>query len=97
MRVFTTWVDEMSFLTPHAREIVEAQLKTRRPEEQFRLLYDVKPDGRDQRSSDDARRADAAITSGTDHPSWGEYFAGFGTHRELHAFVLAGIPPAGRA
>jgi adenine deaminase len=34
------------------------------------------------------------ITSGTDHPSWGEYLSGFGTHRELNAFVLAGIPPA---
>jgi imidazolonepropionase-like amidohydrolase len=34
------------------------------------------------------------ITVGTDHPSWGEFLSGFGTHRELHALVLAGIPPA---
>jgi imidazolonepropionase-like amidohydrolase len=34
------------------------------------------------------------ITLGTDHPSWGEFVSGFGAHRELHAFVLAGIPPA---
>jgi imidazolonepropionase-like amidohydrolase len=34
------------------------------------------------------------ITVGTDHPSWGEYWSGFGTHRELRAFVVAGIPPA---
>jgi imidazolonepropionase-like amidohydrolase len=27
-------------------------------------------------------------------PSWGEFFSGFATHRELKAFVVAGIPPA---
>ena len=34
------------------------------------------------------------ITLGTDHPSWGEFLSGFGSHRELHAFVLSGIPAA---
>ena len=34
------------------------------------------------------------ITLGTDHPTWGEFVSGFAVHRELHAFVLAGIPPA---
>jgi imidazolonepropionase-like amidohydrolase len=34
------------------------------------------------------------ISLGTDHPSWGEWWSGFGVHRELHAFVLAGIPNA---
>ena len=29
MRVFTTWDDEMSYLTPHAREVVEARLPQR--------------------------------------------------------------------
>ena len=29
-----------------------------------------------------------------DSPSWGEFFSGFGSHRELHAMVLAGIPNA---
>ncbi len=41
----------------------------------------------------DAGGADL-ITLGTDHPSWGEFWSGFGTHRELQALVLAGIPPA---
>ena len=40
------------------------------------------------------RRRRTADHLGTDHPSWGEYLSGFGTHRELNAFVLAGIPPA---
>jgi len=34
------------------------------------------------------------ITLGTDHPSWGEFLSGFGSHRELHALVLSGIPAA---
>ena len=34
------------------------------------------------------------ITLGTDHPTWGEFLPGFAVHREMHAFVLAGIPPA---
>jgi imidazolonepropionase-like amidohydrolase len=34
------------------------------------------------------------ITVGTDHPSWGEFLSGFSAHREIQAFVLAGIPPA---
>jgi imidazolonepropionase-like amidohydrolase len=89
-RVFTTWQDEMSFLTPHAREIVQARLP-RPPNEQFRRIYDVK-------LKEIKRFYDAGggrlITLGTDHPSWGEFLSGFGSHRELQAFVLAGIPPA---
>jgi imidazolonepropionase-like amidohydrolase len=88
-RVFTTWVDEQSFLTPHAREVVNARAKPQN--EQFHRIYDVK-------LKEVKRFYDAGggrlITVGTDHPSWGEYFSGFGTHRELNALVLAGIPPA---
>jgi len=89
-RIFTQWIDEMSFLTPHAREIVTARLP-RPPTEQFRRIYEVK-------FKELKRFYDAGggrlITSGTDHPSWGEYLSGFGTHRELQAFVVAGLPPA---
>jgi imidazolonepropionase-like amidohydrolase len=91
MRIFTTWVDEMSFLTAHAREVVEERLKTRRNTDQFKRIYEVK-------QKEIKRFYDAGggrlITSGTDHPSWGEYLSGFCTHRELNAFVLSGIPPA---
>lgn len=34
------------------------------------------------------------LTLGTDNPSRGEFLPGFSAHRELHALVLAGIPPA---
>ena len=91
MRVFTTWMDEMSFLTPHARQVVETRLPQRRNNEQFKRIYDVKfKEIKKFYDSGGAR----LITSGTDHPSWGEYLSGFSTHRELNAFVLAGIPPA---
>jgi imidazolonepropionase-like amidohydrolase len=90
-RVFTNWTDEMAFLTPHAREVVEANLKTRRPNEQFHRIYDVKL--KEIKKFYDVGGG-ALITSGTDHPSWGEYFSGFGTHRELQALVVAGLPPA---
>ena len=83
-------MDEQSFLTPHAREVANARLP-RRPNEQFERIYEVK-------FKEVKRFYDAGggrlITVGTDHPSWGEFLSGFGSHRELQAFVLAGIPPA---
>ena len=89
-RVFTTWVDEQRFLTPHAREVTRARLP-RRSTDQFQRIYDVK-------FKEVKRFYDAGggrlITLGTDHPSWGEFQSGFSAHRELLAFVLAGIPPA---
>ena len=90
MRVFKTWMDEQSFLTPHAREVANARLP-RKPNDQFRQIYEVK-------MKEIKRFYDAGggrlITIGTDHPSWGEFLSGFGSHREVHALVLAGIPPA---
>jgi len=38
MRVFKTWMDEQSFLTPHAREVANARLP-RKPNEQFKRIY----------------------------------------------------------
>jgi imidazolonepropionase-like amidohydrolase len=90
-RVFTSWTDEMQFLTPHAHDVVDANLKTRRSNEQFHRIYDVKL--KEIKRFYDLGGA-SLITSGTDHPSWGEYFSGFGTHRELQALVVAGLPPA---
>jgi imidazolonepropionase-like amidohydrolase len=90
MRVFKTWMDEQSFLTPHAREVANARLP-RKPNEQFKRIYEVK-------LKEVKRFYDAGggrlITVGTDHPSWGEFLSGFGSHREVQALVLAGIPPA---
>lgn len=89
-RVFEYWADEMGFLTPYARSVVEARLP-REPLEQFERIYYVKR--RTVKAFWDAGGRDH-LTLGTDHPSWGEFWSGFGAHRELHAMVLSGIPNA---
>ena len=89
--MFTTWVDEMSFLTPHARQIVETRLPQRRNNDQFKRIYDVK--FKEIKKFYDLGGA-SLITSGTDHPSWGEYFTPFSVHRELLSLSRSGIPNA---
>jgi imidazolonepropionase-like amidohydrolase len=89
-RVFDYWMDEMGFLTPYARQAVESRLP-RTPLDQFQRIYYVKR--KTVKAFHDAGGGDH-LTLGTDHPSWGEFFSGFGSHRELHAMVLAGIPNA---
>ena len=88
-RVFTPWVDEQSFLTPYAKQVVDRRSKPQMA--QFNRIYDVKL--KEVKKFYDAGGG-RLITVGTDHPSWGEYWSGFGTHRELNALVVAGIPPA---
>ncbi len=83
---FDYWVDERKFLTPFARELTK---DTRQRSDQFDKIYKVK-----RKTIKKAYDAGVLITVGTDHPSVGEYIAGFGSHREMDAFVLSGIPPA---
>ncbi len=85
--VFEHWEDPASFLTSYARSVVEARLP-REPVEQFRRIYYLKR--HTVKAFVDAGGADL-LTTGTDHPSWGEFWSGFGIHRELHAMVLAGL------
>jgi imidazolonepropionase-like amidohydrolase len=87
--VFKYWADEMGFLTPYARQVVESHLP-RPVNEQFTRIYYVKR--RTVKMFYEDGGADL-LTLGTDHPSWGEFWSGFGAHRELQAMVLAGIPP----
>ena len=88
--VFDDWADEMDFLTPYARGVVEDNLP-RTPLDQFGRIYYVK---RETVRLFVAAGAASQLTLGTDHPSWGEFWSGFGAHRELHAMVRAGIPNA---
>ena len=88
--VFDYWADEMGFLTPYAREVVESQLP-RRPLDQFERIHYVK---RETVKAFVDAGGSGQLTLGTDHPSWGEFWSGFGSHRELHAMVLAGLPNA---
>ena len=89
--IYTQWMDERSFLTPHAREVTAGPIKARTVNQQFERIYRVK-------FKEVKRFFDAGggrlITLGTDHPSWGEFLNGFSAHREVQAFVVAGIPPA---
>jgi imidazolonepropionase-like amidohydrolase len=89
-QVYTYWINEMDFLTPYARSVVQGRLP-RRSLDQFEKIYWTKR--KEIKAFYDAGGADW-ITLGTDHPSWGEFLSGFGSHRELHVLVLAGIPPA---
>lgn len=88
--VYEYWYDEMGLLTPYARQVVDQRLP-RRVNAQFERIYHVK---RKEIAAFYKAGGGSLITLGTDHPSWGEFFSGFGSHRELHALVLAGIPPA---
>ncbi len=86
--VFTYFHDEMRYLTPYMREIVDAR-EPRRVSDQFERIYWVKR--KTIKAFYDAGGGHL-ITLGTDHPSWGEFVSGFSSHRELHAMSLAGIP-----
>jgi imidazolonepropionase-like amidohydrolase len=88
--VFTHFTDEQRFLTPYVREIVQAR-PARPVHEQFEQIYHVK---RATIRAFHDMGGDRFITLGTDHPTWGEFLSPFSVHRELKAFVLAGIPEA---
>lgn len=86
--VYEYFYPEMDYLTPYARQVVEAGLP-RRVSDQFETIYWVKRDLIEQFYRQGGGHL---ITLGTDHPSWGEYFSGFGIHREMHALNKSGIP-----
>lgn len=88
--VYGYWYDEMGLLTPHAREVVESRLP-REPLERFSRIYRVKHETVRAFVEGGGRHL---LTVGTDHPSWGEFFSGFGIHREMHALSRAGLDPA---
>jgi imidazolonepropionase-like amidohydrolase len=85
---FDFWVDEPSLFTPFVQEIVAA--REPRSGELMSNLYEAM-----KRTTLAFYNAGGGpyITLGTDNPSAGQYLAGFSAHRELHALVLAGIPP----
>lgn len=88
--VFTAWTDERAFFTPFVRELL-ADRPPRPPMELFEKIYRHK---RALLKGFFDAGGGHLITVGTDHPSWGDYLAGFALHRELHAMVLAGLPNA---
>lgn len=91
--IFDPFADEMGYLTPYARELIEERLaaEPRRVSEQFERIYNVKQQ-LVKRFYD--MGGAHLITMGTDHPSTGEFFSPFSVHRELALFVKSGIPEA---
>lgn len=85
--VYERWHDESKYFTAY----VQAWAEEREPPsiEQFVRIYEVK-----HKSLKRFYDAGGLITLGTDHVSEGVYLGGFAAHRELHAFVRAGIRPA---
>lgn len=85
---FDYWIDERKFFTPEVQAWVKG-LPPRKPNVLFDSLYWAF-----RRTTKAFYDAGGFIALGTDNPSRGEFLAGFSAHRELHALVLAGIPPA---
>lgn len=88
--IFSDWPDAQQYLTPYMREVV-AEREPREPIQRFERIYRLKLD---RIKAFYEAGAGPLITLGTDHPSWGQFLAPFGVHRELHALVKAGIPEA---
>jgi imidazolonepropionase-like amidohydrolase len=88
--VYGYWFQEMDLLTPYARRVVEQALP-RPPNQQFFRIYQAK---RKEIRAFIEQGGAGQLTLGTDHPSWGQFFSGFGSHRELQAWVEAGVPAA---
>ena len=85
---FDYWIDERKFFTPTIQEWVKSK-PPKRPNPTFDSLYWTM-----RRTTKALYDAGGILTLGTDNPSQGEFLAGFSSHRELHALVLAGIPAA---
>jgi len=84
---YDQWIDERRFFTPYARELTEGR---RQRIERFGNIFLIKL--KTVKAFYDAGGGDL-LTVGTDHNSAGEYLPGFSAHRELHAYVMAGLPP----
>ena len=85
---FDFWYDEPALFTPYVQSLV-AEREPRSGELMSNLYEAMK------RTTLAFYNAGGGpqLTLGTDNPSAGEYLPGFSSHRELHAYVLAGIPP----
>ena len=79
------WTDESRFFTSYIRS---RRQPARRVNANFERIYQNK-----LKTVKAFFDAGGKVTLGTDHFSTGDYLAGFSAHRELEAFVRAGIPP----
>ncbi len=85
---FDFWFDEPSLFTPYVQEVVAS-----REPRSSALMTDLYASMKRGLLAFYNAGGGPWITLGTDNPSAGEYLPGFSSHRELHAMVLAGLPP----
>ena len=86
--LYADWPDAQQYFTPYLRSVL-GEDDYQDPISRFQRIFELKLD---RIKAFYEAGAGHLITLGTDHPSWGEYLAPFGVHRELQAFVRAGIP-----
>ena len=86
--LYADWPNAQQYFTPYLRRTLSED-DYQAPIDRFQQIFELKLDR--IKAFYDAG-AGHLITLGTDHPSWGEYLAPFGVHRELQAFVRAGLP-----
>ncbi|CAN5662350.1 amidohydrolase family protein [soil metagenome] len=90
---FDDWADERTFFTPYIQDRVAERIEDRgRPRNE--LMSDLYQAMKRSTLAFYNAGGGPLITLGTDNPSGGEFLPGFSAHRELHAMVLAGMPPA---
>ncbi|MFB6230504.1 MAG: amidohydrolase family protein [Salinibacter sp.] len=88
--IYADWPNAQRYLTSYLRSVL-TEKEYQDPVPRFQNIFELKLDR--IKAFYEAGAGDL-ITLGTDHPSWGEYLAPFGVHRELQAFVRAGLPEA---
>jgi imidazolonepropionase-like amidohydrolase len=88
--LYNDWPNAQQYLTPYLQQALSED-DYQSPIQRFQQIFELKLDR--IRAFYEAG-AGHLITLGTDHPSWGQFLAPFGVHRELQAFVEAGIPEA---
>lgn len=86
--VFDHWTDESRFFSPAVRASFP-ELAPNRYTERFDRIYQAKC-----ALVKAFHDRGGTLTLGTDHVSTGGYLPAFGVHREMHAWVNCGIPPA---
>jgi imidazolonepropionase-like amidohydrolase len=86
--LYADWPNTQQYFTPYLRSVLSEE-DYQDPVPRFQRIFELKLD---RIKAFYEAGAGHLITLGTDHPSWGEYLAPFGVHRELQAFVRAGIP-----
>lgn len=80
------WHNERKYLTDYSEELTT---NTRQKLDMFQKIFDVK-----KKTVKKYFDKGGKISLGTDHPSVGEYIAGFSSHREMEALNSIGIPNA---